>query len=64
MITKKDYENLIIYFSNNTVPENFKNFVEKLKVMKEELDYREEIRNKIDELHKRLEELSNNDIEG
>lgn len=64
MITKKDYENLIIYFSNNTVPENLKNFVEKLKVMKEELDYREEIRNKIDELHKRLEELSNNDIEG
>lgn len=58
MITVDDYKNLIEYFDSIEVPENLKNFVEKLKVMYEEILYREEVSKKIQDLHKRLEELS------
>lgn len=58
MITIDDYKNLIEYFDSIEVPENLNNFVEKLKVMYEEILYREEVSKKIEELHKRLEELS------
>lgn len=61
MITKEDYKNLLEYFTYSAVPENLKNFVAKLEVIYEELNYREEVGNKIQELHKKLEELSKND---
>lgn len=63
MITIKDYENLIIYFANHEVPENLKNFTEKLKVMYEEILYRDEADKKINEFHEKLKELNKNDNE-
>ena len=58
MITIDDYKNLIEYFDGIETPENLKNFVEKLKVMYEEILYREEAKEKIENFHKKLEELS------
>ena len=58
MITKEDYKNLLEYFHMCEVPENLKNFIEKLEVIYEELLYREEVQEKITDLHKRLEDLS------
>lgn len=63
MITLEDYKNLLDFFENIEVPEELKNFVEKLKVMYEELTYREEIQKHLKELRTRLEELSKNDKE-
>lgn len=62
MITKEDYKNLIEFFEVHAVPENLENFIAKLKVIYEELEYREEVSKKIEDIHKRLEELSNKDV--
>lgn len=58
MITVEDYKNLIEYFDSIEVPENLKNFVAKLKLIYEELLYRQEVQEKINGIHKQLEELS------
>lgn len=63
MITKEDYKNLLEHFEVVAIPENLVNFVEKLKVIYEELNYREEVQEKISELHNRLNELSKKDGE-
>ena len=63
MITKEDYKNLLDHFEVVAIPENLVNFVEKLKVIYEELNYREEVSNKFTELHNRLNELSKKDSE-
>ena len=58
MITKEDYKNLLEYFEVHAIPENLENFIEKLKVIYEELNYREEVQKKIEDLHNRLNKLS------
>lgn len=58
MITKDDYKNLLEYFEVHAIPENLENFIEKLKVIYEELNYREEVQKKIEDLHNRLNKLS------
>lgn len=63
MITKEDYKNLLEHFEVIKVPENLVNFVEKLKVIYEELNYREEVQEKLSKLHNRLNELSKKDGE-
>lgn len=63
MITLEDYKNLLNLFENIEVPEELKNFVAKLRVMYEELTYREEIQKKLAYFRKQLEELSKNDKE-
>ena len=54
MIKIEDYENLIKYFEEHECPENLKLFIEKLKIMYEEILYREESKKKLDELRDRL----------
>lgn len=63
MITKEDYKNLLEHFETVAIPENLVNFVEKLKVIYEELNYREEIQEKLSKLHNKLNELSKKDGE-
>lgn len=63
MITKEDYKNLLEHFEVIKVPENLENFVEKIKVIYEELNYREEVQEKLSKLHNRLNELSKKDGE-
>ena len=63
MITKEDYKNLLEHFEVIKVPENLENFVEKIKVIYEELNYREEVAEKLTEIHNRLNELSKKDGE-
>lgn len=63
MITLEDYKNLLEYFNNIEVPENLKNFVEKLTVMYEELTYRDEVQKKLAGFREKLEELSKNEKE-
>ena len=58
MITKDDYKNLLEFFETHAIPENLENFIEKLKVIYEELNYREEVQKKIEDLHNRLNKLS------
>lgn len=62
MITKEDYKNLLEHFEVIKVPENLENFVEKIKVIYEELNYREEVTEKLTEIHNRLNELSKKDV--
>ena len=63
MITLEDYKNLLEHFNNIEVPENLKNFVEKLTVMYEELTYRDEVQKKLAGFREKLEELSKNEKE-
>ena len=63
MITLKDYENLLKYFEEHEIPEELKNMIEKLKVMREEILYRQEAQDKIKSYQNRLAELSANDKE-
>lgn len=63
MITLEDYKNLLDYFNNVEVPENLKNFVDKLTVMYEELTYRDEVQKKLTGFREKLEELNKNDKE-
>ena len=63
MITLEDYKNLLEHFNNIEVPENLKNFVEKLTVMYEELTYRDEVQKKLAGFREKLEELNKNDKE-
>lgn len=63
MITLEDYKNLINLFDNIEVPEELTNFVAKLRVMYEELTYREEIQKKLGEFRAKLEELDKKDKE-
>lgn len=61
MITLEDYKNLLEHFNAIEVPENLKNFVEKLTVMYEELTYRDEVQKKLAGFREKLEELSKNE---
>lgn len=63
MITLKDYENLLKYFEEHEIPEELKNMIEKLKVMRDEILYRQEAQEKIKSYQNRLAELSANDKE-
>ena len=63
MITLEDYKNLLEHFNAIEVPENLKNFVEKLTVMYEELTYRDEVQKKLAGFREKLEELSKNEKE-
>ena len=63
MITLKDYENLLKYFEEHEIPEELKNMIEKLKVMREEILYRQEAQDRIKSYQNRLAELSANDKE-
>lgn len=63
MITLKDYENLINYFEENEIPENLKNFMDKLRVMYDSIVYKEEVQKKIKEFDSKLMELSEKDKE-
>lgn len=63
MITLEDYKNLIELFDRIAVPEELTNFVAKLKVMYEELSYRDEVQKKLAEYRSKLEELNKNDKE-
>ncbi len=58
MIFKEDYKNLLEFFETHAIPDELTNFVEKLKIIYEELNYREEVQKKIEELHNKLNELS------
>lgn len=58
MISKEDYKNLLNYFEVNIVPDELENFIEKLKVIYEELCYREEVTEKLQDIHQRLQALS------
>lgn len=61
MITLEDYKNLIDFFDIIAVPEELTNFVAKLRVMYEELSYRDEVQKKLAEYRSKLEELNKND---
>ena len=61
MITLEDYKNLINLFDRIAVPEELTNFVAKLRVMYEELSYRDEVQKKLAEYRSKLEELNKND---
>lgn len=61
MITLEDYKNLIDLFDRIAVPEELTNFVAKLRVMYEELSYRDEVQKKLAEYRSKLEELNKND---
>lgn len=61
MITLKDYENLLKYFEEHEIPEELKNMIEKLKVMRDEILYRQEAQDKIKSYQNRLDELSAKD---
>ena len=61
MITLDDYKNLIDLFDRIAVPEELTNFVAKLRVMYEELSYRDEVQKKLAEYRSKLEELNKND---
>ncbi len=58
MIKIEDYENLIKYFEEHETPDNLKLFIEKLKVMYEEILYRKESQEKMQEFEERLRKLS------
>lgn len=58
MIKIEDYENLIKYFEEHEIPDNLKLFIEKLKVMYEEILYRKESQEKMQEFEERLRKLS------
>lgn len=58
MIFKEDYKNLLEFFETHAIPDELTNFVEKLKLIYEELNYREEVQKKIEEIHNKLNELS------
>ena len=63
MISLKDYENLLKYFEEKGIPAELENFVEKLKVMYEEILYRQESNEKLKEFHDKLMKLSEKDEE-
>lgn len=63
MITLDDYKNLIEYFTYSAVPVELENFVAKLQVIYEELTYREEVQKHLQELHEKLNKLSEKDNE-
>lgn len=54
MVTKEDYEKLLNYFEENEVPENLKDFIEKLKLIYEGILLSEEYREKNDSIQERL----------
>lgn len=54
MVTKEDYENLLNYFEENEVPENLKDFIEKLKLIYEGILLSEEYREKNDSIQEKL----------
>lgn len=58
MIKIEDYKNLIKYFEEHETPDNLKLFIEKLKVMYEEILYRKESQEKMQEFEERLRKLS------
>lgn len=57
MVTKEDFEHLIEHFEIVKVPENLEKFVEKIKIMYEEILVREEAQKKLAELNQKLEEI-------
>lgn len=54
MVTKEDYENLLNYFKENEVPENLKEFIEKLSLIYEGILLSEEYREKNDSIQEKL----------
>ena len=58
MITIDDYKNLLDYFEVNAIPENLTKFVEKLRIMYEEILYREEVQGKLNDFNEQLKKLS------
>ena len=58
MITIDDYKNLLDYFEVNAIPENLSKFVEKLRIMYEEILYREEVQGKLNDFNEQLKKLS------
>ena len=58
MITIDDYKNLLDYFEVNAIPENLNKFVEKLRIMYEEILYREEVQGKLNDFNEQLKKLS------
>lgn len=58
MISVKDYENLIKYLEEKGIPTELEVFYEKLKVMYEEILYRQESNEKLKGFHDKLMKLS------
>ena len=61
MITLEDYENLLKYFEENPIPDNLVIFIEKLKIMRDEILFRKDAQDKLKEFQDRLAGLSAND---
>ena len=54
MIKIEDYENLINYFNEHECPDNLKLFLEKIKIMYQEILYREESKKQLDSFRDQL----------